>query len=41
MSRADAGSRIDIRSKSRIGRGDQGENAARVDACLAALKSTS
>lgn len=32
MSQDGAGSRIDIRSRSRISQGDQGENAARVDA---------
>ncbi len=36
-----SGSRIDVRSKSRIGRGDFGTNARRVRAYLAAIKSVS
>jgi uncharacterized protein (DUF1499 family) len=39
VSAEDGGSRIDIRSKSRIGRGDFGTNARRVRAYLAAVKS--
>src|SRR5579859_232663 len=39
VSADDGGSRIDIRSKSRIGRGDFGTNARRVRAYLAAVKS--
>jgi uncharacterized protein (DUF1499 family) len=35
---ADAGSRIDVRSSSRIGTGDFGTNAARVRAYLKALR---
>jgi uncharacterized protein (DUF1499 family) len=35
---ADAGSRIDVRSSSRIGTGDFGTNAARVRAYIAALR---
>ena len=36
-----AGSRVDVRSKSRLGRGDFGTNARRVRAYLAAIKSAS
>lgn len=35
---AGAGSRVDVRSKSRVGRSDLGANAARIRAFLAALK---
>ncbi len=39
VSADDGGSRIDVRSKSRVGRGDFGTNARRVRAYLAAIKS--
>lgn len=35
---ADGGSRIEVRSKSRVGRGDLGANAARIEALLDALR---
>ncbi len=38
---AESGSRVDIRSVSRMGRGDFGVNATRVRACLAALRTAS
>ena len=41
MSQADAGSPIDILLNSRIDQGGRGENAARIDAYFAALKSAS